>query len=130
MEMETRLRYLRIALVVVGLIFVFGIYPLTLVWPEGWMWEPRQYEYEQMIIGLYAVLGIFLLIASRDPMAHRSLIWFTVVSSVVHAAIMAAQATVDPAEHANFAGDIPALLLVAVILAALMPKRRAAGART
>ena len=38
---------LRIAMIVVGLTFVFGLYPLTVLWPDGFMWEPRQQEYEQ-----------------------------------------------------------------------------------
>ena len=47
---------LRFALLLVGLIFLIGLYPLTVLWPAGFMWEPRQSEYEQMIIGVYAVL--------------------------------------------------------------------------
>jgi hypothetical protein len=61
-----------------------------------------------MIIGIYATLGVFLLIAARNPLAHRSLIWFTVVSSVVHAAIMSLQAVVDPAERGHLWGDVAA----------------------
>jgi hypothetical protein len=45
-----------------------------------------------------------------------------VVSSVVHAAIMAVQAITDPAEHGHLKGDVPALLLVAIVLAVLMPR--------
>jgi hypothetical protein len=58
-----------------------------------------------MIIGVYATLGVFLLIAARNPYAHKSLIWFTVWSSVVHAAIMGIQAVSDPAEHGHLVGD-------------------------
>ena len=82
--MDERHRYLRIALIVVGIAFLL-IYPLMKVWPSGWAWYPGQYEYEQMIVGIYATLGIFLLWASRKPEAHLSLIWFTVWSSVAHA---------------------------------------------
>jgi hypothetical protein len=90
MSLATRVRFLRVSLVVVGLIFVLGLYPLMNAWwPSGWRWQPNQPEYEQMIVGVYATLGVFLLIASRDPLKHRSLIWFTVVSSVVHAGIVA-----------------------------------------
>jgi len=91
-----RIKYLRIVLFTVGLIFIFGIYPLTIVWPSGWAWHTGQSEYLQMILGIYATLGIFLIIASRNPLAHRSLIWFTVWSSVVHGAIMAIQSIVHP----------------------------------
>jgi len=111
---------LRIALVVVGLIFIVGIYPLTVLWPSGWSWGFGPSHYLAMIIGVYATLGVFLLIAAREPLAHRSLIWFTVVSSVVHAGIMAAQAIAEPEERGHLLGDVPALLIVAVVLGALM----------
>jgi hypothetical protein len=113
---------LRVALVIIGLIFIFGIYPQTVVWPSGWSWGHGHSHYLMMIIGIYATLGVFLLIAARNPVAHSSLIWFTVVSSVVHAGIMAVQAITDPAEHGHLTGDVPALLVVAIALAVLMPR--------
>jgi len=113
---------LRVALVIIGLIFIFGIYPQTVLWPSGWSWGHGHSHYLMMIIGIYATLGVFLLIAARNPRAHASLIWFTVVSSIVHAAIMAAQAITDPAEHGHLIGDVPALLVVAIVLAVLMPR--------
>jgi hypothetical protein len=123
MNLETRLRFLRVALVVFGLIFLVGVYPLMMAWwPAGWRWQPNQPEYEQMILGVYATLGVFLIIASRNPLQHRSLIWFTVWSSLAHGGIMAVQAMNMPAEHGHLLGDIPALLLVAVVLAVLMPR--------
>jgi uncharacterized protein DUF6632 len=75
-----------------------------------------------MILGVYATLGVFLIIASRNPLAHRSLIWFTVWSSVVHAVIMAIQAFEDPMERGHLLGDVPALLIVAIALTALTPR--------
>jgi len=75
-----------------------------------------------MIIGVYATLGVFLFIASRNPYAHKSLIWFTVWSSVVHGAIMGVQSFNDPAERGHLIGDVPALFLVAIILVVLMPR--------
>ncbi|MGE0822775.1 MAG: DUF6632 domain-containing protein [Candidatus Binatia bacterium] len=123
MQDEERLRYLRIALYVVGTIFIVGIYPMMMwIWPSGWGWTPRQPEYEQMIIGVYATLGVFLLRAAKDPLANASLIWFTVWSSIVHAGIMLVQALVDDTERANLLGDVPALFLVAFVLWYLMPK--------
>lgn len=113
---------LSIALVVVGLTFIFGLYPLTRIWPAGWAWGHGSSHYLTMIIGVYATLGAFLLVAARDPVAHRSLIWFTVVSSVVHAAIMAVQAIGDAHERGHLLGDVPALLIIAIVLAVLMPR--------
>jgi hypothetical protein len=119
---ENRLLLLRIALIVIGLTFIFGIYTLGIVWPSGWAWGHGNSHYLMMIIGVYATLGVFLLIASRNPCAHKSLIWFTVWSSVVHGAIMGVQAVTDPAERGHLFGDVPALILVAIVLAVLTPR--------
>jgi hypothetical protein len=119
-------RLLRIALIVVGLIFAFGIYPLSIVWPSGWTWGHGHSHYLMMIVGVYATLGVFLLLASRDPQAHRSLIWFTVWSSVVHGAIMAGQSFTDPMERGHLTADVPALFIVAVVLGVLMLRAKKA----
>jgi hypothetical protein len=74
-----------------------------------------------MIMGLYATLGVFLILASRNPDEHRSLIWFTVWSSIVHGAIMGIQSFNDAAERGHLLGDVPALFLVAIVLGLLMP---------
>lgn len=112
-------RALRVFLIVVGITFIVGLYPLTQLWPTGWAWTPAQPEYLQMILVIYATLGIFLLRAAREPWRHLSLIWFTVWSSVAHALVMAVHALRDPAERGHLPGDILALLLVAGVLAAL-----------
>jgi uncharacterized membrane protein len=113
--MDEKPRYLQIALVIVGIAFLM-IYPLTKIWASGWVWQPDQSESLQMIIGIYATLGVFLLWASRKPEIHLSLIWFTVWSSAVHGLIMAVQAVIDPAERGHLVGDVPALILVAIVL--------------
>ena len=116
---------LKLVLIVVGLIFLFAVYPLMMyLWPSGWRWQPNQPEYEQMILGVYATLGIFLLLASRNPTAHRSLIAFTAWSSLVHAAIMALQALHNASERGHLLGDIPALVIVGVALIALAPAKQ------
>jgi hypothetical protein len=123
MHDQLKLKYLKVALVVIGIFFIAGIYLMMVwVWPSGWSWTPKQSEYEQMIMGMYAVLGIFLVRAAKNPLANASLIWFTIWSSIVHAGIMLVQAIVDETERANLLGDIPALFLVAIILCYLMPK--------
>jgi len=125
---EEKLKYLKIALRVFGVIFIVGIYAMmTWIFPSGWGWTPRQPEYEQMIMGVYATLGVFLILAARDPMANASLIWFTIWSSIVHGGIMLVQAIVDETERANLVGDIPALFLVAFVLWYLMPKKAQAS---
>ena len=108
---------------VFGLIFIFGIVILNRVWPSGWAWQPEQPAYLQMILGIYVTLGVFLLLAARDPMRNLSLIWFTVWSSVVHAGVMAYHSITDPSQRGHLWGDVAALLLTAAVLAALTPRR-------
>ncbi len=122
-----RIKYLRISLVAVGLTFTFGIWPLTIVWPSGWSWHPGgRSEYLEMILGIYATLGVFLMIASRNPAAHRSLIWFTVWSSIVHGVIMAVQSVANPQHIGHLWGDVLALIGVAAVLAILTPRKASA----
>jgi hypothetical protein len=124
MNDSTREMLLKTALMAFGAIF-FLIYPLGLVWPSGWLWHGGEGKYYlQMICGVYAVLGAFLIAAAREPLEHRSLISFTVWSSVVHAAIMAAQSIHDGHETGHLIGDVPALLLVAAVLWFLSPAKQ------
>ena len=127
MDTDTRDKYLRLALRVFGVIFLL-VYPLSIIWPSGWLWHGGEgMYYFQMIVGIYAVLGIFLILAAKNPAEHRSLISFTVWSSVVHALIMAVQAIGDEHEHGHLDGDVPALLLVAAVLAFLAPRKQSAA---
>jgi hypothetical protein len=116
---------LRVALILIGLIFVAGIYPLTFLWPSGWAWHGEgSSAYLQMIVGVYATLGLFLILAARNPMKNLSLIWFTVWSSVVHGGIMAIQALYYPEHFSHLFGDVPALFIVAILLGLLTPKAK------
>jgi FtsH-binding integral membrane protein len=120
---EKRQFFLRIALIAAGLA-CFGLYPLSIVWPSGWAWGHGHSHYFMMIVGLYVTLGVFLLVASRNPDAHRSLIWFAIWSSVVHAAIMGVQSLSDPMERGHLIADVPALAIIAIVLAALMRRTK------
>ncbi len=120
---------LQIALLLFGVVCCL-LYPLAVVWPSGWAWHagpPAASDYFMMIVGLYVTLGLFLIRAARNPAANRSLIWFTVWSSLVHAAIMAGQALNSPMQHGHLVGDVPALLLMAGVLAVLLRAQDRAG---
>jgi hypothetical protein len=127
-----RERALQVVLTLVGLVFIFGIYTFVMIWPSGWSWHTGQSHelphYLEMILGVYATLGVFLLIASRRPAEHRSLIAFTAWSSLVHAGIMAAQALRTVGEQGHLLGDVPALLIVGIVLIALAPPKPLAAA--
>jgi hypothetical protein len=115
-------KLLQIALVLFGAVFCL-VYPLAVFWPSGWAWHPgppASSDYFMMIVGIYATLGLFLILAARDPTANRSLILFTIWSSLVHAGVMAVQALGAPGQHGHLLGDVPALVLVAVVLGGLL----------
>ncbi len=121
MNAESKEKFLKLALRVFGAIFLL-VYPLSLVWPSGWVWHGGEgMYYLQMIVGVYAVWGVFLILAANNPGANRSLISFTVWASVVHAAIMTVQALGDEHETGHLVGDVPALFFVAVVLWYLSP---------
>ncbi len=109
-----RERALKVVLAVVGLLFVAMAYPLVAM---------RIGEAEQMMLSVYVTLGIFLLIAARNPSAHRSLIAFAGWSSVAHAAVMAVQAVYDVAERVHFLVGVLLFVIIGVALLALAPAK-------
>ena len=116
-----RLKYLSLALRVVGAIAIFGFYPLTVFWPSGWAWHSGRSEYLEMIIAIYATLGVFLILAARNPNEHVGMISFAIWSSIVHGAVMAVQSVLDPQHVHHLYGDVPALFIIAAVLGYLSP---------
>ena len=117
-------KLLSAALIAFGATFCL-IYPLSIMWPSGWAWHqgtPASSDYFMMIVGVYFTLGVFLIRAAKDPAGNASLIWFTIVSSVVHAAIMAWESMRSAMQGGHMMGDVPALLIAAAVLAFLMSR--------
>jgi hypothetical protein len=111
----TRERVLKGLLIVSGLLFLVAAYPLT-------QWN-RPEAMEQMLGGVYATLGIFLLLAVRSPSANRSLIAFAAWSSIVHAAVMAVQATLNVLPRAELLSAVLPLFAIGVALIVLAPAK-------
>lgn len=113
-----RERALKILLALVGLFFVAGLYPLITS-----MMHPKQSDYpDQMMLSIYVTLGVFLLLAVRNPAANRTLIAFTGWSSLAHASVMAVQSL----QLGNERTELPPLGvigIICVILIALLPTR-------
>src|SRR5246127_1657280 len=110
-----RERALKVVLVVVGLLFVAGVYPL--------MMFVRQEPALAMMLSLYVTLGVFLLLAARDPSANRSLIAFTAWSSFAHGAVMAVLAFQIASERRDLLIAVAVLAVIGVALIALAPAR-------
>ena len=110
-----RERVLKVVLVVLGLLFCAGVYPLVLRAKE----EPAL----AMMMSLYVTLGIFLLLASRNPSAHRSLIAFAGWSSFAHATVMAVQAYLGFIARRELIGS-GVFILIGVALIALAPTKQ------
>jgi len=106
---------LKLVLVLVGLLFTAAIYPLILMAKED--------SALAMMMSLYATLGIFLLLASRNPSAHRSLIAFTAWSSFAHASIMAVQAYLGFIARRELIGSV-VFAAIGATLIALAPARK------
>jgi peptidoglycan/LPS O-acetylase OafA/YrhL len=114
-----RERALKVVLVLVGLAFSAGVYPVI----ES-LWHQNQSMYTfDMMLSLYVALGIFLLLAARNPSAHRSLIAFAAWSNFAHAAVMA----VTSFSKGGYRGDIwgvPVLVVIGAALIVLAPARQ------
>ena len=120
-----RERALKVVLVLVGLLFSAGIYPLTMS-----LWKMDKSDYgDDMMLSLYFALGIFLLIAVRNPPANRSLIAFAAWSSFAHGAVMAVMAVHLAHERGALLSAVAVLVIIGVALIALPPAKQS-GERT
>src|SRR5258705_13268106 len=110
-----RERAQKVVLIVVGILFVATIYPLVFLVRD----EPTL----QMMLSIYATLGVFLLLASRDPSAHRSLIAFAAWSSFAHAATMAVQSIGDVHERLHLLIGVAMFVVIGLALIVVSPAR-------
>jgi len=131
-----RQRALKVVLVLVGLLFSAVMVPMVIMVrivlrPHNDSALPSAINTanEAMMLSLYATLGIFLLLAARDPSAHRSVIAFAAWSSFAHAAVMAVMSIQVPTARTEWLITAVALGIVAALLIVLAPgKQTAAGA--
>jgi hypothetical protein len=115
----TRERALKVVLVVVGLFFTAAAYPAIM----GLHNPVNSDTGDTMQMAIYATLGIFLLIAVRNPSGHRSLIAFAAWSSFAHAAIMGTLGFEIPELRTGFLIASAILVVIGVVLIALAPRK-------
>ena len=115
-----RHRALQVALALVGLLFSAAILPVI-----GGLREPSNSDTgDTMMMMLYCTLGIFLLIAIRNPSAHRSLIAFAAWSSFAHAVVMSTQAFEIAGQRAGFLIGSAMLIAIGLLLIILAPRKQ------
>jgi uncharacterized membrane protein HdeD (DUF308 family) len=114
-----RERALKIVLVIVGLLFSAGVYPVT----DSLLHANQSMNTEAMMLSVYVALGIFLLIAVHNPSANRSLIAFTAWSSFAHAAVMAVMAFQKADERGELLIAVAVLSIIGVALIVLAPAK-------
>src|SRR5215831_9868941 len=113
-------RALKVVLALVGLLFVAAIYPVV-----GGILHPNQSDTgDTMMMSLYATLGVFLLLAVRNPSAHRSLIAFAAWSRFAHAVIMSLLAIPLASERAGYLTGSTVLVVIGIALVALAPTKQ------
>ena len=117
---------LKVLLVLLGLVFVAGLYPLITSIRSGW--QANREDAEPMAISLYVMMGIFLLMAARNPSANRGVIAFAAWLNVAHGAVMAVMAVNLPHERADLLIAAAVFGVIGAALIALAPaKLRVAG---
>ena len=124
MASTIRERALKVVLVLVGLLFLAGVYPTLVSVRRG------EIDGDTMMLSLYVTLGVFLLLAVRNPSAHRTLIAFTAWSSFAHGAVMAALAYQNTSERRELLIAVAVLALIGASLIALAPAKQAMAAQS
>jgi uncharacterized membrane protein YhdT len=117
-----RQRALRILLVLFGLIFVAGVYPLITSVRSGW--QANKEDAEPMALSLYVTMGIFLLVAARNPSANRGVIAFAAWLNIAHAAVMAVMAVHLPNERQGLLIAAAGFGVIGAALIFLAPAKR------
>jgi len=129
-----RERSLKVVLALVGLLFSAGIFPMVIMvrgvlqpHNESALPIALKTANEAMMLSLYATLGIFMLLAARDPSPHRSVIAFAAWSSFAHAAVMAVMSIQVPTARAEWLITAVALGIIGALLIVLAPGKHIAA---
>jgi predicted MFS family arabinose efflux permease len=114
-----RERALKIVLVLVGLLFIAGIYFIGMD-----LWRPGNEPTGTMMLSLYVTLGIFLLLAARNPSAYRTLIAYAGWANIAHATVMALMAIHPASDRGDLLMGTAIFLPIGVVLLALAPAKQ------
>jgi hypothetical protein len=121
--MMTRLKALKISMVVFGTFYLLAPTLYLLFTPDAFRWSPFSQPYEHLIIGIYAALGICLLMAVKNPLSNIIIIDFTILSSIFAGGSMTYNALYKPGENIHLFIDVPLFYLIAIIFILLYPRK-------
>ena len=113
---------LKVVLVVVGLVFSAGIYPMVTSVRDGW--QANKEDALPMMLSLYVTLGIFLLLAARNPSANRSVIAFAAWANIAHGAVMTVMAVHLPNEREDLLIAAAVFGVIGLVLIVLAPAKQ------
>jgi len=124
MTAETRRSLLRAVLLATAAFLILLLPFMFDLWPAGFRWAHpgHHYAYERMIIAIYVALGVCLIPTAFNPERHVMLIDFTILSSLMHGAVMTYDSFAQEHEMTHLVGDVPALFLLAAVLIWLHPR--------
>jgi hypothetical protein len=115
-----RERVSKIVMMIVGSIFVAGIYPIAM-----YLWRPGNGSPgDAMMFSLYVTLGFFLLLAVRNPLGYRSLIAYAGWANIVHATVMALMAIHPASDRRGLLMATAGVGVIGAVLLALVPARQ------
>ncbi len=125
MTTDTKKTLLTVVLLATAAFLILGLPFMFDLWPAGFRWaHPSQHPaYERMIIAIYLALGVCLIPTALDPQRHVMLIDFTILSSLLHGAVMTYDSFAQQHEMMHLVGDVPILFLLAGVLIWLHPRR-------
>ena len=124
MTTEGKRKLLTAVLLATAAFLIFVLPFMFDLWPGGFRWAhpAQQPAYERMIVAIYVALGICLVPTAFDPERHVMLINFTILSSLLHGAVMTYDAFAQQHEMMHLMGDVPILFLLAAVLIWLHPR--------
>jgi hypothetical protein len=117
----------QIVIAVIGLLCLGTLYPLFRdLWRSHWLLQMHGNDLEPMFLSFAVGLGFFLILAARNPAAHRFFIAFAAVANLLHSAVMAIE-TLEAWSHGvrrNYLDVIIFAVIGAILLIAMPSKRR------
>lgn len=118
----TRSKALKISMIFFGILYLLGPALFLVFAPDGYRWSPFSQPYEHLTVGIFAALGICLVMSARNPLSNTIIIDFAILSSVFAGASMTYNAIFMPGENIHLYVDVPLFYSIAIVFIVLYPR--------